>query len=195
MQGCHQVAADDVNTQHPIQGLDLPHPLHLQPAHSPPPFRYPPQPYASPSQSEDFKSAASLAAGGVACGNLPHFLASLLSLIFPLPHPFNPSSASPSQVEKAITASLASDSEDIKSAASLAAGGVACGNLPHYLPSLLSLIGGAQGDPKRQYLLLQALGEVIATISAVGQSRMDLSEGARGWKCEHVCGGCGMGIG
>ena len=38
------------------------------------------------------------------------------------------------QVEAAITAALTSDNEDAKSAASLALGGVVCGNLTRYLP-------------------------------------------------------------
>ena len=47
-------------------------------------------------------------------------------------------------MESAITASLSSESEDTKGAASLALGGIACGNLPRYMPSLLQLISSAQ---------------------------------------------------
>jgi cullin-associated NEDD8-dissociated protein 1 len=69
-------------------------------------------------------------------------------------------------VEAAINAALSSDSEDIKAAASLALGGVACGNLGKYLPALLSSIEQAGGNSKQQYLLLQALNEVVTTVSS-----------------------------
>lgn len=56
-------------------------------------------------------------------------------------------------VDAAINTALSSDSEDVKSAASLALGGVACGNLGKYLPTLLKSIQvglpkgwGAGGD-------------------------------------------------
>eukprot|EP00878_Enallax_costatus_P020279 GHUV01021430.1.p1 GENE.GHUV01021430.1~~GHUV01021430.1.p1 ORF type:complete len:419 (+),score=184.03 GHUV01021430.1:842-2098(+) len=71
-----------------------------------------------------------------------------------------------SNVDSAINSSLSSDSEDIKAAASLALGGVACGNLGKYLPALLSSIEGSQGNSKQQYLLLQALNEVVTTVAA-----------------------------
>lgn len=45
-----------------------------------------------------------------------------------------------SGVDAAINRALASDSEDVKSAASMALGGVACGNLGKYLPTLLQSI-------------------------------------------------------
>jgi hypothetical protein len=45
-----------------------------------------------------------------------------------------------SGVDAAINTALSSDSEDVKSAASLALGGVACGNLGKYLPALLQSI-------------------------------------------------------
>lgn len=45
-----------------------------------------------------------------------------------------------SGVDGAINAALSSDSEDVKAAASLALGGVACGNLGLYLPTLLNSI-------------------------------------------------------
>lgn len=45
-----------------------------------------------------------------------------------------------SGVDASINKALASDSEDVKSAASMALGGVACGNLGKYLPTLLKSI-------------------------------------------------------
>ncbi|KAF8067210.1 CAND1 [Scenedesmus sp. PABB004] len=69
-------------------------------------------------------------------------------------------------VEGAVQGALSSDSEDTKAAASLALGGVACGNLAAYLPGLLSSIGAAGGNSKQQYLLLQALSEVVASVGA-----------------------------
>uniref|UniRef100_A0A383V8K4 TATA-binding protein interacting (TIP20) domain-containing protein n=1 Tax=Tetradesmus obliquus TaxID=3088 RepID=A0A383V8K4_TETOB len=69
-------------------------------------------------------------------------------------------------VESAVNASLSSENEDIRAAASLALGGVACGNLGRFLPALLQSIEGASGQSKQQYLLLQALNEVVTTVSA-----------------------------
>jgi cullin-associated NEDD8-dissociated protein 1 len=45
-----------------------------------------------------------------------------------------------SGVDASINAALLSESEDVKAAASLALGGVACGNLGLYLPTLLKSI-------------------------------------------------------
>jgi cullin-associated NEDD8-dissociated protein 1 len=58
-------------------------------------------------------------------------------------------------VETAVNASLNSENEDIRAAASLALGGVACGNLGCFLPALLQSIEAAGGRSKQQYLLLQ----------------------------------------
>ncbi|XP_054742040.1 cullin-associated NEDD8-dissociated protein 1 [Anastrepha obliqua] len=54
-------------------------------------------------------------------------------------------------------------SEDVKSASSLALGAVAVGSLKTYLPLILREI---EGQPKRQYLLLHSLKEVISSLSA-----------------------------
>uniref|UniRef100_A0A8C3VA16 Cullin associated and neddylation dissociated 2 (putative) n=1 Tax=Catharus ustulatus TaxID=91951 RepID=A0A8C3VA16_CATUS len=54
---------------------------------------------------------------------------------------------------------FASPSEEVKSAASYALGNVSAGSLHEYLPFLLKEIGG---QPKRQYLLLHSLKEVIS---------------------------------
>ncbi|XP_036320562.1 cullin-associated NEDD8-dissociated protein 1 isoform X1 [Rhagoletis pomonella] len=53
-------------------------------------------------------------------------------------------------------------SEDVKSASSLALGAVAVGSLDSYLPLILKEI---EGQPKRQYLLLHSLKEVISSLS------------------------------
>jgi len=65
-------------------------------------------------------------------------------------------------VKKNILASLDSNSEEIKSAASVALGCIACGNLTKYLPDILSEISA---NPKRQYLLLGSLREFIVRLS------------------------------
>lgn len=53
-------------------------------------------------------------------------------------------------------------SEDVKGAASHALGAVAVGNLNHYLPMILHEI---KAQPKRQYLLLNSLKELITSLS------------------------------
>lgn len=53
-------------------------------------------------------------------------------------------------------------SEDIKGAASHALGAVAVGNLNYYLPYILNEI---ETQPKRQYLLLHSLKELISSLS------------------------------
>ncbi|GMS77933.1 hypothetical protein PENTCL1PPCAC_108, partial [Pristionchus entomophagus] len=61
--------------------------------------------------------------------------------------------------EDIILSSFSSGNEDIKSAGSIALGALVVGSLPAYLPFLLNQIST---QPKRQYLLLHALKEVIA---------------------------------
>lgn len=53
---------------------------------------------------------------------------------------------------------LGSPSEDVRAAASYALGRVGAGNLPDFLPFLLAQI---EAEPRRQYLLLQALREAL----------------------------------
>ncbi|GBP29292.1 Cullin-associated NEDD8-dissociated protein 1 [Eumeta japonica] len=55
--------------------------------------------------------------------------------------------------------SFAPSSEEVKSAASYALGSVAVGNLPQFLPFILKEI---EAQPKRQYLLLHSLREIIS---------------------------------
>lgn len=57
---------------------------------------------------------------------------------------------------------FAASSEDVKGAASHALGAVAVGCLPSYLPFILKEI---EAQPKRQYLLLHSLKEVISSLS------------------------------
>ncbi|XP_046829916.1 cullin-associated NEDD8-dissociated protein 1 isoform X2 [Vespa crabro] len=59
--------------------------------------------------------------------------------------------------------SFSSHSEEVKSAASYTLGNIAVGNLPEYLPFVLKEI---EAQPKRQYLLLHSLKEIIACQSA-----------------------------
>ncbi|XP_076241307.1 cullin-associated and neddylation-dissociated 1 isoform X1 [Calliopsis andreniformis] len=59
--------------------------------------------------------------------------------------------------------SFSSQSEEVKSAASYTLGNIAVGNLPEYLPFILKEI---EAQPKRQYLLLHSLKEIITCQSA-----------------------------
>ncbi|XP_066581205.1 cullin-associated NEDD8-dissociated protein 1 [Prorops nasuta] len=59
--------------------------------------------------------------------------------------------------------SFASHSEEVKSAASYTLGNLAVGNLPEYLPFILKNI---ETQPKRQYLLLHSLKEIITCQSS-----------------------------
>ncbi|KAG0714350.1 Cullin-associated NEDD8-dissociated protein 1 [Chionoecetes opilio] len=63
------------------------------------------------------------------------------------------------QLKEAVVASFSSPSEEVKSAASYALGHLSCGNLQEYLPFVLSEI---EANPKRQYLLLHSLKEIIS---------------------------------
>lgn len=54
-------------------------------------------------------------------------------------------------------------SEEVKSAASYSLGSISIGNLPQYLPFILQNI---ESQPKKQYLLLHSLKEVISCQSA-----------------------------
>ncbi|XP_076759288.1 cullin-associated and neddylation-dissociated 1 isoform X1 [Xylocopa sonorina] len=62
-----------------------------------------------------------------------------------------------------ILSSFSSHSEEVKSAASYTLGNIAVGNLPEYLPFILKEI---EAQPKRQYLLLHSLKEIITCQSA-----------------------------
>lgn len=57
---------------------------------------------------------------------------------------------------------FSTQSEDVKAAASHALGAIAVGNLSHYLPFILN---GIEENPKRQYLLLHSLKEVITSLA------------------------------
>ncbi|XP_049773388.1 cullin-associated NEDD8-dissociated protein 1 [Schistocerca cancellata] len=62
-------------------------------------------------------------------------------------------------LKQVILNSFSPPSEEIKSAASYALGSVAVGNLPQYLPFVLQEI---EAQPRRQYLLLHSLKEIIS---------------------------------
>lgn len=68
-----------------------------------------------------------------------------------------------SNLKQVILASFSPPSEEVKSAASYALGSIAVGNLPQYLPFVLQEI---ETQPKRQYLLLHSLKEIITCQSA-----------------------------
>lgn len=63
-----------------------------------------------------------------------------------------------SDLQTVILGTFSSQSEEVRSAASYALGSVSAGNLHRYLPFILSEI---EANPKRQYLLLHSLKEVI----------------------------------
>ncbi|XP_077781116.1 cullin-associated NEDD8-dissociated protein 1-like [Podarcis muralis] len=69
------------------------------------------------------------------------------------------------ELKAVILDAFASPSEEVKSAASYALGNISAGSLKEYLPFMLKEIGG---QPKRQYLLLHSLKEVIS--SSPGES-------------------------
>jgi cullin-associated NEDD8-dissociated protein 1 len=72
------------------------------------------------------------------------------------------------EIKKSIIACFESSNEDVKSAASIALGGFAVGNLEKFLPEILAEV---DAEPKRQYMLLGSIREVV-----VSQSRSE--EGA-----------------
>ncbi|NXL85292.1 CAND1 protein, partial [Alectura lathami] len=69
------------------------------------------------------------------------------------------------ELKSVILEAFASPSEEVKSAASYALGNISVGNLKEYLPFLLKEI---ESQPKRQYLLLHSLKEVISSSPADG---------------------------
>ena len=66
------------------------------------------------------------------------------------------------ELKPAVLNKLNHSSEEVKSAASYALGNIALGNLAEYLPFVLHEI---ETQPKRQYLLLHSLKEVISAQS------------------------------
>ncbi|XP_073957359.1 cullin-associated and neddylation-dissociated 1 isoform X2 [Choristoneura fumiferana] len=62
-------------------------------------------------------------------------------------------------LKEVLLSSFTPSSEEVKSAASYALGSVAVGNLPEFLPFIL---GEIEAQPKRQYLLLHSLREIIS---------------------------------
>ncbi|NXI39912.1 CAND1 protein, partial [Galbula dea] len=64
------------------------------------------------------------------------------------------------ELKTVILEAFTSPSEEVKSAASYALGNISVGNLKEYLPFMLKEIGS---QPKRQYLLLHSLKEVISS--------------------------------
>ncbi|KAJ8879876.1 hypothetical protein PR048_020493 [Dryococelus australis] len=66
-------------------------------------------------------------------------------------------------LKQVILQSFSSQSEEVKSAASYTLGSVAVGNLPQYVPFVLQEI---ETQPRRQYLLLHSLKEIISYQSA-----------------------------
>ncbi|XP_019360212.1 PREDICTED: cullin-associated NEDD8-dissociated protein 1-like isoform X1 [Gavialis gangeticus] len=69
------------------------------------------------------------------------------------------------ELKMVILEAFASPSEEVKSAASYALGNISVGNLKEYLPFMLKEIGS---QPRRQYLLLHSLKEVISSSPADG---------------------------
>lgn len=73
--------------------------------------------------------------------------------------------SSHSSLQTVILGAFESTSEEIKQAASFALGNVAVGNLQKYLPFVL---GEIKQQPKKQYLLLHSLREIIVREAASG---------------------------
>lgn len=71
------------------------------------------------------------------------------------------------ELKNVIIESFSSSSEEVKSAASFALGSVSVGNLTQYLPFVLKEI---EMQPKRQYLLLHSLKEIITCQSSSNAS-------------------------
>lgn len=67
------------------------------------------------------------------------------------------------ELKTIILEAFSSSNEEVKSAASCALGNICVGNLEEYLPFMLKEIGS---QPKRQYLLLHSLKEVISASMA-----------------------------
>uniref|UniRef100_A0A671PRT6 Cullin-associated NEDD8-dissociated protein 1-like n=1 Tax=Sinocyclocheilus anshuiensis TaxID=1608454 RepID=A0A671PRT6_9TELE len=67
------------------------------------------------------------------------------------------------ELKGVIMEAFGSPNEEVKSAASFALGNICVGNLGEYLPFMLNEIGS---QPKRQYLLLHSLKEMISALSA-----------------------------
>ncbi|XP_039627059.1 cullin-associated NEDD8-dissociated protein 2 [Polypterus senegalus] len=67
------------------------------------------------------------------------------------------------ELKTVLLEAFSSIDEDVKSAASYALGNICVGNLNEYLPFMLKEIGN---QPKKQYLLLHSLKEVISSSSA-----------------------------
>jgi len=78
-----------------------------------------------------------------------------------------------SGVKTNIVASFDSNSEDVKSAASVAFGCIACGNLAKFLPEILSEV---KANPTRKYLLLGSLREVIVRLSGSKEGKETLTK-------------------
>ena len=66
------------------------------------------------------------------------------------------------ELKPAVLSAFNNSSEEVKSAASYALGNIALGNLSEYLPFILHEI---ETQPRRQYLLLHSLKEVISAQS------------------------------
>ncbi|KAF7693162.1 hypothetical protein HF521_008478 [Silurus meridionalis] len=66
------------------------------------------------------------------------------------------------ELKTVIIDAFSSPNEEVKSSASCALGNICVGNIDEYLPFLLKEIGS---QPKRQYLLLHSLKEVISALS------------------------------
>lgn len=71
--------------------------------------------------------------------------------------------SSVAELKQIILQSFSPPSEEVKSAASYALGSIAVGNLQQYLPFVLEEI---ENQPKRQYLLLHSLKEIISCQSS-----------------------------
>jgi cullin-associated NEDD8-dissociated protein 1 len=77
------------------------------------------------------------------------------------------------EIKKSIIACFESSNEDVKSAASVALGGFAVGNLEKFLPEILAEV---DAEPKRQYMLLGSIREVVVSQSRSEEGAHNLSK-------------------
>jgi hypothetical protein len=79
------------------------------------------------------------------------------------------------QIDEQVIVSFASQSEEVKFAAAFALGNICVGNIHRYLPLIVSQI---KEQPKRRYLLLHALKEVITRYESTAGTANSLSNAA-----------------
>ncbi|CAO3650666.1 unnamed protein product [Mucor hiemalis] len=80
-----------------------------------------------------------------------------------------------SQIDEQVIALFSSQSEEVKFAAAFALGNIGVGNINKYLPTIISQI---KEQPKKRYLLLHALKEIITRYDSQNETTNSLSSNA-----------------